>query len=49
MNLLYIYAGTLWDILQHWETNNKLDPSLKNLSNDIPTCIYNRKEVNYPF
>jgi hypothetical protein len=41
-------VGTLWEILEHWEAENKLDPPLKQLSvcNDIPTCIYMRKEVN---
>ncbi|XP_057373247.1 tether containing UBX domain for GLUT4-like [Daphnia carinata] len=37
--------GTLWDILQHWEAQNKLDPSLATLNDNIPVCIYMRKEI----
>ncbi|KAI9557803.1 hypothetical protein GHT06_014552 [Daphnia sinensis] len=36
---------TLWDILQHWEAQNKLDPSLATLKADVPVCIYMRKEI----
>ncbi|KAI9557822.1 hypothetical protein GHT06_014571 [Daphnia sinensis] len=36
---------TLWDILQHWEAQTKLDPSLATLKADVPVCIYMRKEI----
>lgn len=36
---------TLWDILEHWEAQSKLDPSLATLKANIPVCIYMRKEI----
>ena len=31
---------TLWDILQHWEGENKLEPALSSLTFEIPVCVY---------
>jgi len=37
----------LWDILEHWDRDGKLDPSLQSLThNQVPVCIYLRKEVS---
>ena len=37
---------TLWDILQHWDDKNKLEPALSSLIFDIPVCIYLRKGIS---
>ena len=37
---------TLWDVLQHWEAENKLEPALSSLTSDIPVCIYLRKMIS---
>lgn len=40
----YVIAS-LWEILEHWEKEGKLDPPLATLTNDVPACIYLRKEI----
>ena len=37
---------TLWDILQHWEGENKLEPALSSLFVDIPVCVYLCKTIS---
>ena len=40
-------TATLWDILLHWESENKLKPALSSLTvADIPVCIYLLKEIS---
>ena len=39
--LMYLLITvTLWDILQHWEVENKLEPALSSLTFEIPVCVY---------
>ena len=45
--LMFIYStATLWDVLQHWETQSKLKPALSSLTSAIPVCIYLWKAVS---
>jgi len=37
---------SLWDILQCWETESLLLPSLSVSQPDIPLCVYGRKEIS---
>ena len=39
-------TATLWEVLQHWESDNKLEPPLSSITSDIPVCIYLRKTVS---
>ena len=45
-NYVLFLTVTLWDILQHWEAENKLEPALSSLTSDIPVCIYLRKMIS---
>ena len=45
--LMYLLITvTLWDILQHWEVENKLEPALSSLTFEIPVCVYLRNTIS---
>ena len=44
--MLIFSTATLWDILEYWEANNKLEPPLSSLTSEIPVCIYLRKTIS---
>ena len=45
-NYVLFLTVTLWDILQHWEAENKLEPALSSLTSQIPICIYLRNTIS---
>ena len=45
-NYVLFLTVTLWDILQHWEAENKLEPALSSLTSQIPVCIYLRNTIS---
>ena len=46
METFVFITVTLWDILQHWEIENKLEPALSSLTSEIPVCIYLRNTIS---
>ena len=44
--MLIFSTDTLWDILEYWEAENKLEPALSSIISEIPVCIYLRKTVS---
>ena len=44
--MLIFSTATLWNILEYWEAEKKLEPALSSLTSDIPVCIYLRKTIS---
>ena len=44
--MLIFSTATLWDILEYWEADNKLEPPLSSITYEIPVCVYLRKTIS---